>query len=393
LTTSAAQPTTHGATPARAPSVAIVHDWLYTWAGAERVLARMLALFPDASLFTTFDALPAPLRDGLQGRVPRTTWLQRLPGIATRHRAALPLMPAAIASLDLRGFDLVLSSSHAVAKGVRVPPGARHVCYCHTPMRYAWDLRDEYLDATGWTGVTRQGAAWLLDRLRAWDRRTADGVHDFVANSAFVAARIARNYGREAAVIHPPVDVDAFTPGGVRGGHFVTAGRLVPYKRVDLMVEAFRARPDLELRVVGDGPQGDALRRTAPANVRFLGRLPHEALVAELRGARAFLFGAEEDFGIAPLEAQACGTPVLAYRRGAVEETMRALGAHAAPTAVLFEAQEPGSLLDAIARFERDGGAITADACRANAMRFATARFDTSLHDFIAARVPGVDPR
>lgn len=380
----------HEATPPRRPRVAIVHDWLYTWAGAERVLARMLALHPQATLFTTFDALPAPLRDGLLGHVPRTTWLQHLPGIATRHRAALPLMPAAIASLDLRGFDLVLSSSHAVAKGVRVPAGARHVCYCHTPMRYAWDLRDEYLDATGWRGVRRRGAAWLLDRLRAWDRRTADGVHDFIANSAFVAARIARNYGRTSAVIHPPVDVEAFTPGGARGAYFVTAGRLVPYKRVDLMVEAFRARPELELRVVGDGPQAESLRRAAPPNVRFLGRLPHEALVAELRGARAFVFAAEEDFGIAPLEAQACGTPVLAYRRGAVEETLRALDAHPEPTAVFFEAQEPGSLLQAIGRLERDGDAITAAACRANAMRFSAARFDAELRAFLAR--PAGDP-
>lgn len=371
----------------RAPRVAIVHDWLYTWAGAERVLARMLALFPHATLHTTFDALPASWRDGLQGRVPRTTWLQRLPGIATRHRAALPLMPMAIGSLDVGDVDLVLTSSHAIAKGVRIPRGARHVCYCHTPMRYAWDLRDEYLDATGWTGARRRGAEWLLDRLRDWDRRTADGVHDFIANSGVVAARIARNYGRESTVIHPPVDTDAFTPGGARSTHYVTAGRLVPYKRVDLMVEAFRARPDLVLRVVGGGPLGDRLRAIAPPNVHFLGRVPHASLVGELRAARAFLFAAEEDFGIAPLEAQACGTPVLAFRRGATEETLRGLGDHPAPGAIFFDAQTAESLVEAIDRFERSGDALTSEACRANAQRFAATRFDAALSAFLATRL------
>ena len=339
---------------AGAPRIAIVHDWLYTWAGAERVLGRMLALWPQATLHALFDTLPAHLRDGLHGRTPRTSWLQRVPGIAARHRLALPLMPAAIESLDLGDVDVVVSSSHAVAKGVRVPPGAVHVCYCYTPMRYAWDLRDEYLARSGFPAPVRALAGVALDRLRAWDLRTAHAVDDFVAISAYIAARIARAYGREATVIHPPVDTEAFTPGGTRGGHFVTAGRLVPYKRVDLMVEAFRARPALELRVIGDGPGLDPLRRVAPANVHFLGRLPHEALVAELRGARAFVFAADEDFGIAPLEAQACGTPVIAWRGGAVEETLRPLGAHDSPSALFFDEQHPASLAAALDRFVRE---------------------------------------
>ena len=371
------------------PRVAIVHDWLVTWAGAERCLERFLALFPQASLHALIDHLPAPLRAGLHGRPVRTSWLQSLPGVASWYRTALPLMPAAVRSLDLRGADLVLTSSHAVAKGVRIPRGARHVCYCYTPMRYAWDLRDQYLDGTGWTGLRRSAAGLLLDRLRDWDRRTADDVDDFLAISHVVAGRIARNYGRESTVLYPPVDVEAFTPGGARGEHFVTAGRLVPYKRVDVMVEAFRARPDLELRVIGDGPESARLRALAPANVRYLGRVSESALLDELRSARAFLFGADEDFGIAPLEAQACGTPVIAYGHGATTETLRPLGGPDAPTAVFYDAQTPTSLGKAIERFEAEGSAITAAACRANAARFARGRFDAELRGFLAAR--GID--
>ncbi|MCU0625506.1 MAG: glycosyltransferase, partial [Gemmatimonadaceae bacterium] len=373
----------HVARDAASLRVAIVHDWLVTWAGAERCLERFLALFPQADLFATIDHLPAPLRAGLHGKRARTSFLQPLPGVASWYRKALPVMPAAIASLDLTGYDLVLSSSHAVAKGVPIPRGAHHVCYCYTPMRYAWDLRDEYLDALGWGGVRRLAAGWLLDRLRAWDLRSARRVDAFIAISHEVAGRIGRNYGRDATVIHPPVNVDAFTPGvASRGTHFVTAGRLVPYKRVDLMCDAFRMRPDRELRVIGDGPEGDRLRRAAPPNVRFLGRVDESTLLAELRSARAFVFAAEEDFGIAPLEAQACGTPVLAYARGAVRETLRPLGAHEAPGAVFYEAQSPDALCEAIATLDARGDAITADACRTNAMRFATARFDAELRDF-----------
>ena len=361
--------------------VAIVHDWLTTWAGAEMALQRLLYLLPDADLYASIDILPAQYRDGLHGRVPRTTALQRLPKavLETKYRTLLPLMPLAIKSWDFSAYDLILSSSHAIAKGITVPAGVRHLCYCYSPMRYAWDLENAYLETSDIRGVKAWLARRVLSRLRAWDRRTSDSVTEFIAISSYISERIRRCYGRDSIVVYPPVDTQRFTIGSApRSRVFVTAGRIVQYKRVDLLVDAFRQRPDDRLIVIGDGPARETIEATAPANVQFTGRLPFDEMRAHMQSARAFLFAADEDFGIAPLEAQACGTPVIAYGRGGATETIRGLDA-AQPTGVFFAAQTPHAVLRALAEFEANEARFSADACRANAERFTDIPFDRGI--------------
>lgn len=359
--------------------VAVIHDWLTTWAGAEGVLERLLTLLPQADLYAVIDTLPGEHRSGLLGRTPRTTLLQHTPRLAEHYRTLLPLMPMAIKAWDFSRYDLIVSSSHAVAKNVTVPRGVRHVCYCHTPMRYAWDLENAYLDTSGIRGPKAWVVRQLLSRLRDWDRRGADGVTDFVANSSYIAARIRRCYGRESVVVHPPVAIDLFTPGDApRSTTFVTSGRVVQYKRVDVLVDAFRLRPSARLLVIGDGPARAAIAATAPPNVVFTGRLPLPSLRTHLQTARAFLFAAEEDFGITPLEAQACGTPVIAFGRGAATETIRGLD-HAAATGVFFGAQTPDAVVRALDDFEANAERITPEACRQNALRFSTTHFDQGM--------------
>jgi glycosyltransferase involved in cell wall biosynthesis len=364
--------------------VAVVHEWLVTFAGSERVLEQILAVFPDADLFAVCDFMPAEERRFLGGRRVRTTFVQRLPLARTRYRAWLPLMPFAIEQLDLSGYDLVISSSHAVAKGVITGPDQLHLCMCYSPIRYAWDLQAQYLRQAGigW-GARGLAARWLLHRFRDWDVRSSNGVDGFIAISQFVRRRIRKTYRRESTVIYPPVDVERFTPAGEREGYYVTASRLVPYKCVDLVVEAFREMPDRRLVVIGDGPQMPLVRARAGTNVTLLGYQPHAELLRVLRGARAFLFAAIEDFGIAPLEAQAAGVPVIAHAAGAIPETIPGIDAPR-PCGVLFDEQTPSAIRAAVATFERMEGSITPEACRANAMRFAPERFREELADYVA---------
>ena len=376
-----------------APRVALVHDWLDTWRGGENVLAEMLRIYPQADLFALVDFLPDAVRQRLQGRRAVTSFLQRLPGARRHFRACLPLFPRAVESLDISGYDIVLSSSHAVAKGVRTRPDQLHICYCHTPMRYAWDLREQYLEASGLAAGPRGAIARrMLDRLREWDRGASDRVSAFVANSEFIRARIKRCYGRDSTVIAPPVDTDFFTPGGVRGDDYVTASRWVPYKRVDLIVSAFRELPERRLVVVGDGPDAARVHAAAGPNIEFVGEVARERLRELLRGARAFLFAAEEDFGILPLEAQAVGTPVIAFGRGGVLETVRGLDDRA-PTGVFFVEQTPAAIANAVRRFEVDAPRIRPEACRTNAERFSAERFRREFAAFVAARRAEFAPR
>lgn len=366
--------------------VALVHDWLVTYAGSERVFEQLARLFPEADLFAVVDFVPPREREFLGGRRVHTTFVQRLPLARRAFRAYLPLMPFAVEQLDVSAYDLVISSSHAVAKGVLVGPDALHVCYSHSPLRYAWDLQHEYLrDARLGYGPRGLAARWMLHRLRTWDVRSAAGVDAFVANSAFVARRIRRAYRRDAAVIPPPVDVERFTPGGERGDYFVTASRFVPYKRVPLLVEAFRGMPDRRLVVIGDGPERDAVRRAAGPNVELLGHQPHTELVRWLRGARAFLYAAVEDFGIAPIEAQACGTPVIAYRGGALPETVPGLES-ASPCGAFYDDATAAGVRAGVTAFEAAAGRITAEACRRNAERFSAAAFRTRFAEFVNER-------
>ena len=360
--------------------IAVIHDWLDKWRGGENVLAEIIRLYPEAELFALVDFLPGAMRQRLLGKRATTSFLQRLPGARRYFRALLPLFPTAIESLDVSDFDTIISSSHAVAKGVRTRSGQIHVCYCHTPMRYAWDLREQYLATTGLSrGLRGLVARRLLDRLRDWDRAASAGVTRYVANSAFIRARIERCYGRSASVIYPPVDTLFFTPGpnppnAASRKFFFAASHWVPYKRMDLIVAAFRALPQHRLVVAGEGPEASRVRAAAGPNVEFVGDLSREKLRDFLHRARAFVFAAEEDFGIMPVEAQACGTPVVAYGRGGVLETVLPPSADA-PTGLLFAEQSAAAIAGAIVAFDAMAGTFTAAACRANAERFASARF------------------
>lgn len=364
--------------------VAIVHDWLTTLAGAERVLEQLLLLYPSADVYCVCEFLPEAERDFLGERVPKTTFIQKLPGARKRYRSYLPLMPLAIEQLDLSGYDLVLSSSHAIAKGVLTGPNQLHVSYVHTPIRYAWDLQHQYLKESGLDrGLKGWLARYFLHRIRLWDARTANGVDAFLANSAFIARRIWKAYRREAEVVYPPVDVDVFSLVTQKDDYYLTASRLVPYKRIDLIVEAFARMPDRRLVVIGDGPERAKIERIAAGrtNIELLGYQPSQALAERMGRAKAFVFAAEEDFGIAPVEAQACGTPVIAYGRGGALETVRGLDT-AQPTGIFFDAQTSESLIDAVERFESEAGAIDALHCRENAERFSVDAFRRS---FLAA--------
>lgn len=295
--------------------VALVHDWLTGMRGGEKVLEAIAEDFPTAPIHTLFH-FPGSVSRALESHPVRTSFLQRAPGLARHYRRYLPLFPAAVEDLDLSGARLVVSTSHCVAKGVIPDPDAVHVCYCHTPMRYAWDQERYYFPRR--EGVVARVRSGVLSALRLWDVASAPRVDRFVANSTWVARRIRRYYGREADVVHPPVDVEWFTPGeGETGLYALVVAALSPYKRVDLAIEAC-ARAGVELRVVGDGPERERLERLAGRGVRFLGRVDDDRLRSLYRGAAFLLQPQVEDFGMAAVESLACGTPVLARGAGGV---------------------------------------------------------------------------
>jgi len=364
--------------------IAVVHEWLVNCAGSEKVLEQMLLMFPHADLFSAVDFLPEGERGFLHGRTPRTSFVQRLPGAKKRFRSYLPLMPLAMEQLDLSGYDIVISSNHAVAKSVITGPDQLHLSYVHSPMRYAWDLQHQYLREAGLTrGLKGAVARGLLHYLRQCDLGSAHRVDRFVANSAFIARRIAKVYRREAEVVHPPVDVRRFALHEAKEDFYLAASRLVPYKCMPLIVRAFARMPARRLVIIGDGPDMPRVRAEAAAapNVRVLGYAADEALVHHMQRARALVFAAEEDFGIAPVEAQACGTPVIAFGRGGSLETVRGLGSHTEPTGLWFGAQTVEDIVDAVGRFEAAGAGatFTPRACRAHAERFAPELFRARL--------------
>ena len=354
--------------------VALVHDWLTGMRGGEKVLESFCRLFPEADVFTLFFQ-PAAVSEMIRRRTVTASWLDRLPGARRHYRWFLPLFPKAVESFDLRDYGLVISISHAVAKGVR-PGGARHVCYCETPMRYLWDFTGDYFRF----GFGRRGKGWLLgllrNRLRAWDLRSNHGVDNFLANSEHVRQRIERCYGREAEVIYPPVDTDFFSPGDrPPGDYFLMVSALEPYKRVDLAVESF-ARLKLPLLVAGRGTLERALRRISPANVEFLGWVTGERLRELYRGCRALIFPGLEDFGIVPVEAQACGRPVVAFGQGGALETVLE-----GRTGVFFPEQTVESLTRAVRRLEELP--LKPGEARRNSLRFSRQRFEDQVLAFL----------
>lgn len=357
--------------------VAIVCDWLITYAGAERVLEQILKCYPDADLFAVVDFLPQGQRGFIMDKPVTTTCIQHYPFARRLYQKYLFKMPLAIEQLDLSAYDLIISSSHAVAKGVITGPDQLHLCYIHTPIRYAWDMQHQYLEKSGLTrGLLSWAARRMLFSIRQWDVRTANSVNAFVANSRFIARRVWKVYRREASVIYPPVDVERFALHEKKEDFYLTASRLTPYKKVNLIVQAFAGMPDRRLIVIGDGPEMKKVRREATPNVTILGYQPSEVLVDYMQRARAFVFAAEEDFGIVPVEAQACGTPVIAFGEGGATETVRD-----GTTGIFFGEQTVESLTEAVHRFE----AMTFDprGCRANAVRFAPERFRQEFSAFV----------
>lgn len=370
------------------PRIALVHDQLYTFGGAEQVLQNILACFPEADVFALFDLLGDEERRFLGDREVTTTLLQRMPGLRRFHRLYFPLMPIAIEQLDLSSYDIVISSSYLVAKGVVLGPDQLHICYLHSPMRYAWDLQHRYLhDMRLATGVRSVFTRLALHYLRIWDARTADGVDLFVANSRFIARRARRTYRRDSVVVYPPVEIARFhcgPPLDEREPYYLTLGRLVPYKSYDLLVRAFNAMPGRQLKVVGDGPELRRLKEMAGPNVSILGRRSNDEVERLLANARAFVYAAEEDFGIVAVEAMASGTPVIALRRGGLVETVTALGeSRQTATGLFFDEPRPEHVIEAVERYERNLAGFDAASCRRHAATFGAERFQAEFTQLV----------
>ena len=362
--------------------VAIVHHWFVTRGGGERVAECLASLFPEADIFTLVSA-PGGTPESLRGRRWHTSFLQKIPFAKSHHRHMMPFYAAATEGLDLRGFDLVVSSDSGPVKGVRLDPGAVQICYCHSPMRYLYDGYEAYRSQMG--ALTRALFTLSAGRLREWDTRAAARVDYFIANSNYVADRIRRVYGRESVVVHPPIDLQRGRISSAPGEHYLCAGRLVGYKRTELMIEAC-GRLGRRLKIAGEGPETARLRRLAGPKVEFLGGLPTDALWREYSECRALLFAADEDFGMVPLEAQACGRPVICYGVGGSLETVRGVGESA--TGVYFGEQTVESVMDGILRFEARETEFQPEAIRGWAAEFDTAMFLERIRDFVLEKVP-----
>jgi glycosyltransferase involved in cell wall biosynthesis len=363
--------------------IAIVHDWLVTYAGSEKVLEQILLLYQNADLYSLINFIPEEQRGFLLNKKVRTSFLQHFPYAKEKYRHYLLLMPLAIKQFDLSGYDLVISSSHAVAKGVKTGHSQLHICYCHTPMRYAWDLSSQYLRELGFdSGFKGVMAKAVLSFMRRWDFRSARGVNHFIANSEYVAERIKRIYKRSSTVIYPPVDIESFELCTEKEDFYLTASRMVPYKKIDLIVEAFSKMSDKRLVVIGDGPEMSKVKAKARKNIEIIGYQEASFLKDYMQKARAFVFAAEEDFGIVPVEAQACGTPVIAYGKGGVLETVREW-----KTGVFFRNQSPDSLMDAVRDFERRYDSFDPQEIRKNAERFGQERFRKEFREFIKNKI------
>lgn len=351
----------------------LIHDWLVSLGGAEKVLEAIYSIYPSA-IYTLVKKEGFFENTSFADAKIITSFIQKLPFAMQNHRNYLPFFSSAIESFDLSDFDLIISSSHAVAKGVKVGEGQLHICYCHTPMRYAWDLQGEYLSQL--SGIKERLAKWTLSNLRKWDVGNLDTVHHFVANSHYIAERIQRIYGRESAIIYPPVQTELFKFQQDKEDFYLTMSRLVPYKRVDLIVEAFSKMPSKRLIVIGDGSEMERIKKLAGNNVQLLGFQQDDVIRDYLSRARGFIFAAEEDFGIAPVEAQASGTPVVAYGKGGALETVIKN-----QTGIFFDEQTVSSVVAAVDQFEKME--FDPQRIRLNAERFNETRFKNEFKHFV----------
>jgi len=357
-----------------------------TFAGSERVLEQMLACFPHADLFSLIDFFPGEHRHRILNKVVKTSVLQNFPLAKKNYRNYLPILPLIVEQFDLSNYDVVISSSHAVAKGVLTSPNQLHICMCYSPIRYAWDLQFQYLSESNLQyGLKSWIARWILHKIRIWDARSANSVDHFIAISEFIGKRIQKVYRRESSVIYPPVDLSSFSLFPKKENFYLTASRMVPYKKISMIIDAFSAMPDKHLVVIGEGPEFAKCKMLAKSNVTLMGWQPFDVLKDYMQRARAFVFAAEEDFGITPLEAQACGTPVIGFGGGALLETIRGIN-DPKPTGVFFARQDPEEVKVAVKLFEREIHRFKPENCRDNVLRFSQERFRSEFADYVALK-------
>ena len=357
---------------------ALVHEWLVGYAGSERVVESFTNIWPESDVFSLVDFLTDEQREIiLKGKRAKTSFIQKLPLAKKKHRNYLPFFPSAIERLDLSGYDVIVSSSHAVTKGIKKKSNQLHITYCHSPMRYIWDQADQYLKGTKGLIVKL-----FINYLRKWDLRSASNVDFFIANSHHIAEKIKRIYKRDAEVIYPPVDVDKFGMGEHKEDYYLTASRLVPYKKNDLIVEAFNAMPDKKLVVIGTGPELQRIKSIAKENIQVMGYQSSEVLKDYMQKANAFVFAAEEDFGIIVVEAMSCGTPVIAWDYGGTAETVID-----GETGILFSKQTKDSIISAVKKFEGISGDFNPEMIRKHSKNFSRAKFENNIKNFVDEKV------
>lgn len=362
--------------------IAWVHEWLVLLAGAEKILEEAYGIYKG----DVYTLVKDP--QGIQGASFSeaniiTSFIQKLPWGRKKYRSYLPLFPLAMESFDMRGYDVVLSTSHAVAKGVLTNCNQLHICCCCSPMRYIWDLRHQYLEEAGWDkGLKRKIAELIGHYLRLWDVGSVNRVDAFIAISKYISRRIKKIYNRESVVIYPPVDVDLFSLHEQKEDYYLAASRMVPYKKIDLVVEAFSTMPEKRLVVIGDGPDMDKVKKKAGKNIEILGYQNNDVLKEYMQKAKAFVFAPEEDFGIIPIEAQACGTPVIAYGKGGALETVVAN-----ETGMFFEKQDVDSVVKAVNSFEKNQDKFDCHKIRKQAEKFSTERFQREFKQFIDSKI------
>jgi glycosyltransferase involved in cell wall biosynthesis len=357
---------------------ALINDWYYVNGGAEKVIHSLNHIWDDFDHYALIDFLNETDREFiLNGKKAKTSFIQNLPTAKSNHRKFLQLFPHAIEQFDLREYDLVLSSSSSIAKGVITRKNQLHICYCHSPMRYAWDLQEQYLKDSGLNkGLKGIYAKYVLNKIRKWDVSNSENVTFFIANSNHIAERIKTAYNREAIVIYPPVDVEFFTLGENKKDYYFTASRMVPYKKTLLIVEGFNELPHLKLVVAGSGPEFDTIKKIAKSNISLIGHIDKLELKKQMQEAKAFVFAAEEDFGIVPVEAQACGTPIIAFGKGGVLETVAE-----GKTGIFFKEQTAKSLKDAVLYFETQK--FNPKEIREHTLQFSKERFEREIKAFV----------
>lgn len=360
--------------------IAIIHDWLYTNGGAEKVLEKIIEAYPNADVFSLVEFVPDKDKGFLKGKKVRTSFIQKLPLAGRNFRNYFPLMPFAIEQFDLSEYDIIISSSYAMAKGVLTHSEQFHICYCHSPVRYAWDLYHQYIKEAGLhKGFKGLLAKISLHYLRLWDVSTANKVDHFVANSNFISKRIKRVYRRNSTVVYPPVNIKDFELFTQKEDFYLTASRFVPYKRIDLIVDSFAQMADKKLIVIGEGPDFKKITsKKYPSNIEFLGYQSFDKLKFYMQRAKAFVFAAKEDFGIVPVEAMACGTPVIAYGAGGCLETVIEN-----ETGMIFKSQTVDSLIETIKKFENEAN-FDALKIRAFAEKFSSERFTIELKEVVS---------